>query len=474
MFGIWNNEDASNLTFCAIHSLQHRGQEGAGIVSGNKKRLKGYRNIGLLSEVFGDKSKLEELTGNSALGSVWYSSQDSNNIQNIEPLLYKFYDEHIAIAMSGNLHNFKSLRIDLETQGAVFHSSSNAELVVHLLRRSNSEKFEDKFIEALHKLEGAFSIVILTRNGLYGAVDKHAYRPLVFGKLDNSFLIASETCAFNVLGAEFISDISAGEIIKIDDNGYEKFKYVNPGKITVEAMEYVYFARPDSTILGKNVHLVRKQSGRILAKEAPVEADIVVGVPNSSLSLASGYAEEIGLPYEMGLIKNQYMGRTFIQPTQKRRDIGVKMKLSALSDVVDGKRVILLDDSIVRGTTCRRIIKLLRDAGAKEVHVRIGSPLIIFPSFSGIDMKDSKELIGANKTVSEINEELGSDSLEYLSTEGLIKSVGLNESIGEDGLSLDIFNAEYVDGLGDYKDKFNESLTELQNKFIKYNGVSNE
>jgi len=445
MFGIWNNEDAANLTFLAIHSMQHRGHEGAGIVAGDKHKLKGYRNVGLLSEVFEDGSTLKTLKGPNALGSVWYSSSETNNVQNIEPLLFKFYDEHIAITMSGNLLNATSLRKDLEAKGAVFHSSSDAEIIVHLIRRSEKESFEEKLKEAVCYLQGAFSIIILTRDALYGVVDKHSYRPLVLGKLDDSYLIASETCAFNVLYADFIADIKAGELVKIDKDGYKKIQFCQPGMVTVEAMEFIYFARPDSTILGKNVHMVRKKSGRVLAKESPVEADIVVGVPNSSLSLATGYAEEIGLPYEMGLIKNQYMGRTFIQPTQDRRDLAVKMKLSALSDVVKGKRIILLDDSIVRGTTCRRIVNMLREAGATEVHVRVGSPLIMFPSYSGIDMKTSKELIGANKTKDQICEELCADSLEYLSMEGLKESIGFDIDNEQRGVSLDIFNASYVE-----------------------------
>lgn len=474
MFGIWNNEDAANLTFLAIHSMQHRGQEGAGVVAGDKYKLKGYRNVGLLSEVFSDSNNLKKLKGSNALGSVWYSSKETNNVQNIEPLLFKFYDEHIAITMFGNLLNSKTLRKDLENKGAVFHSSSDAEIIVHLIRRSEEEKFEDKLEEAVKQLQGAFSIIILTRDALFGVVDKHSYRPLVLGKLDDSYLIASETCAFNVLYAEFLEDIKAGEIVKIDENGYTKKQFTEPGMVTVESMEFIYFARPDSTILGRNVHMVRKKSGRILAKESPVEADIVIGVPNSSLSLASGYAEEIGLPYEMGLIKNQYMGRTFIQPTQTRRDLAVKMKLSALSDVVRNKRIILLDDSIVRGTTCRRIVKMLREAGANEIHVRIGSPLIMFPSYSGIDMKTSSELIGANKTKDEICEELCADSLEYMSIEGLKEAIGFDIDNEQAGVSLDIFNASYVDGLGDYESKFNEQSTLLQIKYLNRKEGKNE
>lgn len=467
MFGIWNDVDAAQLTFYALHSMQHRGQEGAGIVSGDATALNGYRNVGLLADVFKDSDKLTKLKGTCALGGVWYSSQDTNNVQNIEPLLFKFHDEHIAITMSGDLLNAMSLRRCLEEEGAVFHSSSNAELIVHLIRRSRKESFEERLKEALLQLEGAFSVMILTCDGLYGAVDKHAFRPLVLGKLDNTYMLASETCAFNVLAADFIMDISAGELVKITDDGYTKEYFTTPQDITVEAMEFIYFARPDSTILGKNVYTVRKESGKILAKESPVDADIVIGVPNSSLSLASGYAEGIGLPFETGLLKNQYMGRTFIQPTQKIRELGVKMKLSALKEVVDGKRVILLDDSIVRGTTSRRIVNLLRQAGATQVHVRIGSPLIVFPNFSGIDMKRSKDLIGANKTKDEICEEICADSLEYLSIEGLKKAVGFPFDTKNQGLSLDLFDATYIDGLGDNAEIFIQELTPIQKQYLK-------
>lgn len=469
MFGIWNNKDASRLTFLALHSMQHRGQEGAGIVAGDNNRLDGYRNNGLLSEVFSDSNIIKNLKGQNALGAVWYSSEDTNNVQNIEPLLFKFYDEHIAITMFGNLLNSRSLRKDLERKGAVFHSSSDCEIIVHLIRRSRKNNFEEKLIEAVNKLQGAFSIIILTKDALFGVVDKHSYRPLVLGKLDNSYLIASETCAFNVLYANFIEDIKAGEMVKIDENGLSKIQYTKPDMITVESMEFIYFARPDSTILGRNVHMVRKKSGKILAKESPIDADIIIGVPNSSLSLASGYAEEIGLPYEMGLIKNQYMGRTFIQPTQSKRDLAVKMKLSVLSDVIKNKRVILLDDSIVRGTTCKRIVKMLKEAGAKEVHVRIGSPLIMFPSYSGIDMTTSEELIGANKTKEEICEKLFADSLEFLSIEGLKKAINFDIDNLQSGISLDIFNASYIDGLGDYEYKFKKQLTPIQKAYLNRN-----
>ena len=462
MFGIWKHKDASNITFYALHSLQHRGQQGAGIVATNREKIRGYRNTGLLAEVFKEEARLKKLAGDGAMGALWYSSGDSHNVQNIEPLLYKFNDGHLSIAMNGNLINGKWLRNELELDGAVFHSSSHAEIIVHLIRRSKKESLEERIKDALTKLEGSFSIMILSQDGLFGAVDKHARRPLVLGKLNDSYCLASESCALNVIDAKFIEDISAGEFIKINDEGFEKTRFIDPSDISVESMEFIYFARPDSTILGKNVHTVRKNSGRILAREYPVDADIVVGVPNSSLSLATGYAEEIGLPYEMGLIKNQYIARTFIQPSKDLRDLGVKMKLSALPDVIRDKRVVLLDDSIVRGTTSKRIIKILRKAGAKEIHLRIGSPLIMFPSYSGIDMSTSGELIGANMTKDEMCKAIGADSLEFISIDGLKESVGFDFPSSNKGISLDIFDGSYQDGLGNYEEKFIEELTQIQ------------
>lgn len=467
MFGIWDIKRAPSLTFYALHALQHRGQQGAGIVSTERTRLRGYRNVGLLADVFKDYEKLNKIDGTGALGALWYSSKSSTNVHNIEPLLYKFNDGHLGIAMNGNLINARSLRDRLEDVGAVFHSESHAEIIMHLIRRSRKKTIYERFKEALTKLRGSFSVMLLSENALFGAVDRHATRPLVLGKVQDSYALASESCALNVIEGDFIRDISAGEIIRIDDDGYDIENFTEPSDIAIESMEFIYFARPDSTIMGKNVHIVRKNSGRVLAREAPVDADIVVGVPNSSLSLATGYAEEIGLPYEMGLIKNQYIGRTFIEPTQNLRDMKVKMKLSALSDVVKNKRVILLDDSIVRGTTSKRIITMLKDAGASEVHLRIGAPQIIFPSYSGIDMTRSKELIAASYKKDELRELIGADSLEFLSIDGLKEAVGFDFKTDNRGISLDIFNGDYIEGLSNLEEEFKENLTAIQKEYLE-------
>lgn len=475
VFGIWNHPDASKVTYFGLHSLQHRGQEGVGIVSGDDNALRGHRDLGLIADVFKDERKLQSLTGNRAIGHVRYSTAGSNSIQNIQPFLFHFYDMSIAICHNGNLINAKTLRRELEENGAIFHSSSDTEVLIHLIRRSKENTFEEKFKDALRQVKGGFTYLVLTEDTLYGGVDPNAFRPLVIGKMKNgAYVTASETCAIDVIGAEFVCNISAGEYVVIDKNGMRIEKYVETERIAIAAMEYVYFARPDSDIAGINVHAARKRTGRRLAIEKPAEADIVIGVPNSSLSAASGYAEESGLPYEMGLVKNQYIARTFIQPTQELREQGVRMKLSAVKSIVGGKRVVMVDDSIVRGTTSGRIVKLLREAGAKEVHVRIASPRLIFPSFYGIDISTTQELIAANKTIEEIREFIDADSLGFLSEDGLIDSIGLNLDYPYKGLCMDSFNGDYAAGLYDYEDAYISSLTDIQREYLEQRGKKNE
>ena len=374
----------------------------------------------------------------------------------------------IGICHNGNLVNAKTLRLELEKNGAIFHSSSDTEVLIHLIRRSKKETFEEKLKESLGKIKGGFTYLILTKNTLYGAVDPNSLRPLVIGKTENdTYVMASETCAIDNIGVEFLCNVKAGQLAIIDKDGLKIENYTTPDRISIAAMEYVYFARPDSNIAGVNVHTARKNTGRTLAREYPADADIVVGVPNSSLSAASGFAEESGLPYEMGLIKNQYIARTFIQPTQELREQGVRMKLSAVKGVVKGKKVVMVDDSIVRGTTCKRIVKLLKDAGASEVHVRIASPPFAFPSFYGIDISTSGELIAANKTLEEIKEIIGADSLGYLSEQGLVDSIGLKFDAPYNGLCMDCFNGDYPAGLYDYEEDFNNSLTDIQRRILE-------
>lgn len=476
VFGIWGHPEASNVTYFGLHSLQHRGQEGGGIVSNDKEVLRGHRDLGLISEVFRDKKKLENLLGSSAIGHVRYATSGSNNIQNIQPFLFHFYDMSVGICHNGNLINAKTLRRELEQDGAIFHSSSDTEVLIHLIRRSKEKGFKAQLKDALCKIKGGFTYLVLTKDTMYGAVDPNSLRPLAIGKMKNgAYVAASETCAIDVVGAEFVCNVGAGELVIIDDKGIRIEKYTEDTKVAIAAMEYVYFARPDSNIAGVNVHTARKRTGRRLAIEQPApDADMVIGVPNSSLSAASGYAEESGLPYEMGLIKNQYVARTFIQPTQELREQGVRMKLSAVKGVVSGKSIVLVDDSIVRGTTSKRIVQLLKEAGTREVHVRISAPPLIFPSFYGIDISTTEELIAANKTQDEICEIIGADSLGYLSEDGLIESIGLDYDAPYTGLCMDCFNGDYSAGLYDYEEDYLKSMTNIQKKFLQERGKNNE
>jgi len=476
VFGIWGHPEASNVTYFGLHSLQHRGQEGGGIVSNDKQVLRGYRDLGLISEVFRDKKKLEKLLGSSAIGHVRYATSGSNNIQNIQPFLFHFYDMSVGICHNGNLINAKTLRRELEQDGAIFHSSSDTEVLIHLIRRSKEQGFKAQLKDSLRQIKGGFTYLVMTKDTMYGAVDPNSLRPLAIGKMKNgAYVAASETCAIDVVGAEFVCNAGAGELVIIDDKGIRIEKYTEDTKVAIAAMEYVYFARPDSNIAGVNVHTARKRTGRRLAIEQPApDADMVIGVPNSSLSAASGYAEESGLPYEMGLIKNQYVARTFIQPTQELREQGVRMKLSAVKGVVSGKSIVLVDDSIVRGTTSKRIVQLLKEAGAREVHVRISAPPLIFPSFYGIDISTTEELIAANKTQDEICEIIGADSLGYLSEDGLIESIGLDYDAPYTGLCMDCFNGDYSAGLYDYEEDYLKSMTNIQKKFLQERGKNNE
>ena len=476
VFGIWGHPEASNVTYFGLHSLQHRGQEGGGIVSNDKQVLRGHRDLGLISEVFRDKKKLENLVGSSAIGHVRYATSGSNNIQNIQPFLFHFYDMSVGICHNGNLINAKTLRRELEQDGAIFHSSSDTEVLIHLIRRSKEQGFKAQLKDSLRQIKGGFTYLVMTKDTMYGAVDPNSLRPLAIGKMKNgAYVAASETCAIDVVGAEFVCNVGAGELVIIDDKGIRIEKYTEDTKVAIAAMEYVYFARPDSNIAGVNVHTARKRTGRRLAIEQPApNADMVIGVPNSSLSAASGYAEESGLPYEMGLIKNQYVARTFIQPTQELREQGVRMQLSAVKGVVSGKSIVLVDDSIVRGTTSKRIVQLLKEAGAREVHVRISAPPLIFPSFYGIDISTTEELIAANKTQDEICKIIGADSLGYLSEEGLIESIGLDYDAPYNGLCMDCFNGDYSAGLYDYEEDYLKSMTDIQKKFLQERGKNNE
>lgn len=427
VFGVYGVAGASSLAYYGLHALQHRGQEGCGIVSvddeGRFRRIKGE---GLVTEVFKER-ELATLAGRMAIGHVRYSTAGGGGIENVQPFMFRHNTGDFALAHNGNLVNWSQLRRYLENKGSLFHSTSDSEILAHLIKKET--KYHDRpriysIIDALNMLEGAFAFVIMTANRIYACRDKYGLRPLSIGRLGDGYVVASETCAFDVLGAEFLRDVEPGEIVTIDDHGLRSTDYSQYKRRQMCAMEYIYFARPDSDIEGCNVHAFRKESGRLLFGEAPAPADIVVGVPDSSLSAAMGYAEAGGLPYEMGLIKNKYIARTFIQPSQELREKGVRMKLSAVRSIVRGKRVALIDDSIVRGTTSRRIVGMLREAGAREVHVRIASPPIANPCFYGVDISTCDELISARLDVEGVRREIGCDSLAFLSEQALFKAGG--------------------------------------------------
>ncbi|MEW4354885.1 amidophosphoribosyltransferase [Streptococcus pneumoniae] len=461
LFGIWGHPQASQVTYFGLHSLQHRGQEGAGILANEAGCLHRHRGLGLVSEVFRRPEELESLQGQGAIGHVRYATAGGASINNVQPFLFDFFDMQLGLAHNGNLTNTQSLKRELEEQGAIFASSSDTEILMHLIRRSKKETLLDKIKEALNQVKGGFAYLIMAQDKLIAALDPNGFRPLSIGRMKNgAWVVSSETCAFEVVGAEWIEDVKPGELVIIDDEGLQHDRYTEDTQLAICSMEYVYFARPDSVINGVNVHAARKKMGRRLAQEARIEADIVVGVPNSSLSAASGYAEESGLPYEMGLIKNQYTQRTFIQPTQELREQGVRMKLSAVSSIVKGKRVVMVDDSIVRGTTSRRIVQLLRDAGAAEVHVAIASPPLKYPCFFGIDIQQRSELIAANHSNEEICEIIGADSLTFLSLEGLIEGVGMETDVPNGGLCVAYFDGDYPTPLYDYEERYLESLAE--------------
>ena len=461
VFGIWGHPDAAKLTYFGLHSLQHRGQEGAGILANDQGTLRRHRDTGLLSEVFRNPLNLEKLTGSSAIGHVRYATAGEASVDNIQPFLFRFQDTQFGLAHNGNLTNAQSLKSELEKNGAIFSSTSDSEILAHLIRRSHNPSFMGKIKEALNTVKGGFAYLMLFEDKLIAALDPNGFRPLSIGKMANGALVvSSETCAFEVIGAEWIRDVHPGELVIFDENGITYDRYTDDTQLAICSMEYIYFARPDSNIQGVNVHTARKRMGAQLAREFKNQADIVVGVPNSSLSATMGFAEESGLPNEMGLIKNQYVQRTFIQPTQELREQGVRMKLSAVSGVVKGKRVVMIDDSIVRGTTSRRIVKLLKEAGATEVHVAIASPALAYPCFYGIDIQSREELIAANHTVEETCEIIGADSLTYLSVDGLIDSIGIDTDAPNGGLCVAYFDGKYPTPLYDYEERYLESLNE--------------
>jgi len=429
VLGVFGVENARDLMYYGLHALQHRGQEGSGMVTGSQDRsMNRVKGMGLVTEVLNSEN-MKSLLGDMAVGHVHYSVGEEGGIENVQPFLFHHHSGDFAICHNGSLVNSNELKRYLEDQGSIFQSTSDGEVLAHLIKKEDPTKIDVTVIlQALNKLEGAFAFLIMTRDKLYCCRDKYGLRPLSIGTIDGGYVVSSETCVFEVTGAKFLRDIKPGEVVVIDDSGLKSFDYSMFKHHYMCAMEYIYFSRPDSDIEGCNVHTFRKETGKLLYKEVPVrEADIVIGVPDSSLSAAMGYAEASGIPYEMGLIKSRYIGRTFIQPSQELREKGVRMKLSAVSSIVKGKKVVLIDDSIIRGTTSKRIVELLREAGATEIHVRIACPEMTHPCFYGVDTSSAEELISRHHREDEVCRIIGADSLAFLPLEALYKAARRSE-----------------------------------------------
>jgi amidophosphoribosyltransferase len=422
--GVFNHPEAANLTYLGLHALQHRGQEGAGICSSNRKQLFIEKSKGLIADIFTEK-RLTNLPGDIAIGHNRYSTAGANTLKNVQPIMVTFSLGSLAISHNGNLVNAVELRKELENQGAIFQSTSDSEVIVHLIANSKAGGLYERITDAMDRLRGAFSCLIMTENELIAVRDSYGFRPLSLGVHDGAHVIASETCAFDLIGAAYLRDIEPGEMVIINREGVHSLKPFHSKKLAFCIFEFIYFSRPDSYIFGaQNVNDMRKEFGRQLARESPIDADLVIPVPDSGVPAAIGYAEESGIPFDFGLIRNHYVGRTFIEPKQSIRHFGVKLKLNPVRRLLENKRIVVIDDSIVRGTTSKKIIKMLKEGGgAKEVHLRISSPPTIGPCFYGIDTPTRKELIASTHTVEEIRKYITSDSLYYLSLEGLLKVV---------------------------------------------------
>lgn len=424
VFGVWNADEAAGLTALGLHALQHRGQEACGIAAYDGQRFHTERHVGHVGDVFSGPELVERLPGYAAIGHTRYSTAGGSFLRNIQPMFADIEAGGIAIAHNGNLTNFLTLRRQLVSDGSIFQSTSDSEVILHLIARSRKSRIVDRFVDALSQIEGGYALVALTNTKLIGARDPLGIRPLVIGELNGRYVLASETCALDIIGATFVRDVSHGEVVVISDTGLESIRPFPAARARPCLFEYVYFARPDSVVNGRSVYGVRKRMGERLAAETAVAADVVVPVPDSGVAAAIGYAQASGLPYELGIIRSHYMGRTFIQPTQGVRELGVRMKHSPNREVLAGKRVILIDDSVVRGTTSLKIVRMVREAGAVQVHLRSASPPIKFPDFYGIDMPDRQRLLAANHTLEEMAELLEVDSLGFLSVEGLYDAVG--------------------------------------------------
>jgi amidophosphoribosyltransferase len=424
VFGIYGHPDAAAITALGLHALQHRGEEAAGIVSFDNGRFHSERRMGLVGDTFSRKDVIERLPGNAAVGHVRYSTTGETILRNVQPLFAELDVGGLAIAHNGNLTNGLTLRRDLVRKGAICQSTSDTEVVLHLVARSLRSRFLDRFIDALMQIEGAYSFVGLTNKKLIGARDPLGIRPLVLGEFNGCYVLASETCALDIIGAKFVRDIENGEIVIISEDGVQSIKPFEQKAMRPCIFEYIYFARPDSVVHGRNVYDVRKAFGAELARESGVEADVVVPVPDSGVPAAIGFAQASAIPYELGIIRNHYVGRTFIQPSQAIRELGVRMKHSANRTTIEGKRIVLIDDSIVRGTTSLKIVRMMREAGAREVHFRIASPPITHPDYYGIDTPSRDNLLAARMNLEEMRAYVGADSLAFLSVDGVYRACG--------------------------------------------------
>ena len=453
VFGIFGHPEAAAITALGLHALQHRGQEAAGIVSFDGKRFHSERRMGLVADNFSDRQTIERLTGHLAIGHVRYSTTGETILRNVQPLFAELDGGGFSVAHNGNLTNGLTLRRKLVHDGAICQSTSDTEVILHLVARSRSKRFIERFTDALMQLEGAYSFVGLTNKKLVGARDPLGIRPLVLGELDGRYILASETCALDIIGARFVRDIENGEIVVISEDGIESIKPFPQQAARPCIFEFIYFARPDSIVHGRPVYDVRKRMGAELAMESGVEADVVVPVPDSGVPAALGYAQAAGIPYELGIIRNHYVGRTFIQPTQSVRELGVRLKHSANRSVVKGKRIVLIDDSIVRGTTSVKIVQMMRDAGAKEVHFRISSPPITHPDYYGIDTPERKNLLAATHSLEEMRRYIGCDSLAFLSVDGIYRAMGeTGRDMACPQFTDHCFTGDYPTGLTDQND----------------------
>jgi len=451
IFGVFNHPDAAALTALGLHALQHRGQEAAGIVSFDGERFQSERRLGLVSDNFTKASVIDRLEGTSAIGHVRYSTTGETALRNVQPLFADLAGGGFACAHNGNLTNALTLRNELVQQGSIFQSTSDTETILQLVARSKRGRTIDRLIDALFQIQGAYSLVVLTNKKMIGARDPLGIRPLVLGDLDGSPVLASETCALDIIGAQFVRDVENGEIVVINEDGIESIKPFPQMKPRPCIFEYIYFSRPDSILLGKSVYNCRKSFGATLAKESYVEADVVTPVPDSGVPAAIGFAEHANIPFEMGIIRNHYVGRTFIEPTQLGRQLGVKRKHNPNKAHVTGKRVVLIDDSIVRGTTSVKIVQMMREAGATEVHMRIACPPITHPDFYGIDTPTQDQLLAATHSMEEMKEYIGADSLAFLTIDGMYRAMGY-----EDGRNNDLpqftdhcFTGDYPTALTD-------------------------